>query len=664
MFIALKTIKSAFTSAQLQKVGVLSKIPVAFYALSTNILALLVLVLTVLFVSFLPLFASSQELERGLVRGENKVLHIYPSNVSGPSWSATDQALSRDLKEDALYQNFSARNSAYLPVSEDIRVNSSEPIGSSEVSTTTLSNTLNKPGSTSTVPITPNPVPSENTQNVAPTSSELKTTDQSHTSDATQPVVLKKTPSNFFALLSAVTKLFPFTHEIVTQEINATNTSTSSPIENTTSSTIKTVVHEKAITTKNNSTESIHSKKDELVTPSKNGPQKKILTFSNFSVPQLQEGEFITSAQLRMSLGAQFRKKSTSLIPKIEVVYKNASTSEVIGTITVEDEVSNALNGGYFLFALPSLTKLETLKNASIEVLLDGNPASLDGVYIDAAWFEVAIEKIDSTLLKEKTVHDITTKLDEPKSFTLLNEKRDFAREELPQFSLKYNAQRNIAVRFVRNLFGRNLATVDDISFIHKDAGDIGVTPKVNITPDGLLGIQIEQKDAERLKPGEYTIEIAMNEGGVVYQDSFTFQWGLLSINSDQTSYKPGSTVSLSLGALSTNGNTVCDASLNVYIIDNEKVVTKSHLSKNTLVLKQGEKISIEFISEVLLEYGFDRVDYVIVHNPAKVRTNLFHKSNIEAELKKFGAMEITLPVVHQSRCWPSNGPRQKRGAN
>ena len=579
MFIALKTIKSAFTSAQLQKVGVLSKIPVAFYALSTNILALLVLVLTVLFVSFLPLFASSQELERGLVRGENKVLHIYPSNVSGPSWSATDQALSRDLKEDALYQNFSARNSAYLPVSEDIRVNSSEPIGSSEVSTTTLSNTLNKPGSTSTVPITPNPVPSENTQNVAPTSSELKTTDQSHTSDATQPVVLKKTPSNFFALLSAVTKLFPFTHEIVTQEINATNTSTSSPIENTTSSTIKTVVHEKAITTKNNSTESIHSKKDELVTPSKNGPQKKILTFSNFSVPQLQEGEFITSAQLRMSLGAQFRKKSTSLIPKIEVVYKNASTSEVIGTITVEDEVSNALNGGYFLFALPSLTKLETLKNASIEVLLDGNPASLDGVYIDAAWFEVAIEKIDSTLLKEKTVHDITTKLDEPKSFTLLNEKRDFAREELPQFSLKYNAQRNIAVRFVRNLFGRNLATVDDISFIHKDAGDIGVTPKVNITPDGLLGIQIEQKDAERLKPGEYTIEIAMNEGGVVYQDSFTFQWGLLSINSDQTSYKPGSTVSLSLGALSTNGNTVCDASLNVYIIDNEKVVTKSEVT-------------------------------------------------------------------------------------
>jgi len=47
-----------------------------------------------------------------------------------------------------------------------------------------------------------------------------------------------------------------------------------------------------------------------------------------------------------------------------------------------------------------------------------------------------------------------------------------------------------------------------------------------------------------------------------------------------------------------------------------------------------------------LFFFAGDRVDYVIVHNPAKVRTNLFKKSNIEAELKKFGAKEITLPVV------------------
>jgi hypothetical protein len=47
-----------------------------------------------------------------------------------------------------------------------------------------------------------------------------------------------------------------------------------------------------------------------------------------------------------------------------------------------------------------------------------------------------------------------------------------------------------------------------------------------------------------------------------------------------------------------------------------------------------------------LFYFAGDRVDYIVVHNPAKVRTNLFRNSNIEAELKKFGAKELTLPVI------------------
>ena len=51
-----------------------------------------------------------------------------------------------------------------------------------------------------------------------------------------------------------------------------------------------------------------------------------------------------------------------------------------------------------------------------------------------------------------------------------------------------------------------------------------------------------------------------------------------------------------------------------------EKVVTKTHLSKNTLQLKQGEKITIDFITDVLIEYDFERVDYVIEPGQFSVR--------------------------------------------
>ena len=62
-----------------------------------------------------------------------------------------------------------------------------------------------------------------------------------------------------------------------------------------------------------------------------------------------------------------------------------------------------------------------------------------------------------------------------------------------------------------------------------------------------------------------------------------------------------------------------------------EKVVTKTHLTKNTLELKQGEKISIDFISDVLIEYDFDRVDYVVEPGQFSIRggiVDIFSFSN------------------------------------
>ena len=51
-----------------------------------------------------------------------------------------------------------------------------------------------------------------------------------------------------------------------------------------------------------------------------------------------------------------------------------------------------------------------------------------------------------------------------------------------------------------------------------------------------------------------------------------------------------------------------------------EKVVTKTHLSKNTLTVKKGEKLSIDFIIDLLIEYGFSRADFVIEPGEFSVR--------------------------------------------
>ena len=47
-----------------------------------------------------------------------------------------------------------------------------------------------------------------------------------------------------------------------------------------------------------------------------------------------------------------------------------------------------------------------------------------------------------------------------------------------------------------------------------------------------------------------------------------------------------------------------------------ENVITKKKLKENTLFLRRGEKISLEFLHEILLEYGFEQVDFV--YNPGE----------------------------------------------
>ncbi|WP_444647808.1 transcription-repair coupling factor [Flavobacterium columnare] len=51
-----------------------------------------------------------------------------------------------------------------------------------------------------------------------------------------------------------------------------------------------------------------------------------------------------------------------------------------------------------------------------------------------------------------------------------------------------------------------------------------------------------------------------------------------------------------------------------------EKVVTKKELDKNTLKIATGDKVSIDFINEVLFEYDFKRVDFITEPGEFSVR--------------------------------------------
>tara|TARA_B110000908_G_scaffold48471_1_gene59206 strand:+ start:1219 stop:4548 length:3330 start_codon:yes stop_codon:yes gene_type:complete len=76
-----------------------------------------------------------------------------------------------------------------------------------------------------------------------------------------------------------------------------------------------------------------------------------------------------------------------------------------------------------------------------------------------------------------------------------------------------------------------------------------------------------------------------------------------------------------------------------------EKVVTKLELQKNTLGIKVGDELSIDFINEMLFEYEFSRVDFVTQPGDFSVRggiIDVFSFSNNEPYRIEFFGDEIT----------------------
>lgn len=54
-----------------------------------------------------------------------------------------------------------------------------------------------------------------------------------------------------------------------------------------------------------------------------------------------------------------------------------------------------------------------------------------------------------------------------------------------------------------------------------------------------------------------------------------------------------------------------------------EKVVSKETVGKNTLKIKKGEQLSIDFVREVMVEYGFERTDFVYEPGQYSIRGSI-----------------------------------------
>lgn len=129
--------------------------------------------------------------------------------------------------------------------------------------------------------------------------------------------------------------------------------------------------------------------------------------------------------------------------------------------------------------------------------------------------------------------------------------------------------------------------------------GDLSITTSVintNTLEEQPVDFTIEKQSAttylitgtntkNTLVPGKYHLQIDMQKGrakGSVTQD---FSWGVLAINTNKSVFTPNDTAKIHLAVLDEKGDMVCNADLELNIIDPKGKVTKLNTDDNSIIV-------------------------------------------------------------------------------
>ncbi|MFZ2886955.1 MAG: hypothetical protein WA021_04010, partial [Minisyncoccia bacterium] len=151
---------------------------------------------------------------------------------------------------------------------------------------------------------------------------------------------------------------------------------------------------------------------------------------------------------------------------------------------------------------------------------------------------------------------------------TNLSKRTEFSSEELPAFKFRFATQRNFFSRISNYLIGReDRFTINEVRLRH-ESGTYEVIPVEIEFLSGDEWTLSFKKQPRAFRPGKYSLEVDIYEDGETFTDSVHFYWGVLAINSEQSVYAPGESAHLMMAVLTETGDTICDAILDLVVVD------------------------------------------------------------------------------------------------
>ena len=132
----------------------------------------------------------------------------------------------------------------------------------------------------------------------------------------------------------------------------------------------------------------------------------------------------------------------------------------------------------------------------------------------------------------------------------------------------------------------------------------ISLSPEISELRDGKFEVVVPGGRA--MKPGLYTLKVELEKDGQVYVVEEDFQWGLVSLNTEKSIYKPGENADFIIVVLDEDGRPVCNANVSLIVSDPDG--GENYFSTDGEILPSGECgiYGLDYLTGVEGEYEID----------------------------------------------------------
>lgn len=231
-------------------------------------------------------------------------------------------------------------------------------------------------------------------------------------------------------------------------------------------------------------------------------------------------------------------------------------------------------NGNEMVIPLVDADTLNKIRLFQVKATFSNSEQVDMPVLIDAIWIRAEVK-----LTKTKTSADV---------IRMVSTKKDFKADEDMDFSFAYDnkSQKNF-VQKMAGAVGLGSEETLDISqntvvkiFAMDGKQDESIVPEITYNN---TSIAVHIKNNNRfVKPGQYKIAVDVYDKNIVDATENTFTIGIVTVNTNKAVYAPGEQVYIQLGALDSDGNTLCDAHMEIIVTGPSKSLSEVMVQKSS----------------------------------------------------------------------------------